>query len=145
MKTTVIFMLLLICCRASAQPKSDDIAGIWLTNGKEPAKIEIYKTDGKYSGRIVWMKNPNEAGQPRTDKNNPDKSKQSQPIVGLIILRNFIFDGKNEWEDGTIYDPENGKTYSSTISLKDKETLKVRGYIGVSLLGRTEIWNRSSL
>ncbi|WP_336518502.1 DUF2147 domain-containing protein [Pollutibacter soli] len=145
MRITFFVALLSFSTSLSAQTTADEILGIWLTAGKEPAKIQIYKTENKFYGKIVWMKNPTEAGVVRTDKNNPDKNKRSQPIVGLQILRSFTFDGKKEWEAGTIYDPENGKTYSCYISLKDKNTLKVRGYIGVSLLGRTEIWSRSSL
>ena len=61
-------------------------------------------------------------------------------IIGLIILKDFKFDDDDEWKSGDIYDPENGKTYSSYTYLKDKNTLKVRGYVGISLLGRTEIW-----
>ena len=80
-----------------------------------------------------------ENGKPLMDKNNPDQAKQGQPVLGLEILNGFEFD-KDEWNDGHIYDPESGKTYSCTLSLKDPHTLKVRGYIGISLLGRTEIW-----
>jgi uncharacterized protein (DUF2147 family) len=62
-------------------------------------------------------------------------------VLGLVILTGFKFD-TDEWSDGDIYDPEKGKTYSCTLSLKDSGTLKVRGYIGISLIGRTEIWTR---
>jgi uncharacterized protein (DUF2147 family) len=73
------------------------------------------------------------------DKNNPDQAKQGQPVLGLEILNGFGFD-KDEWNEGHIYDPESGKTYSCTLSLKDAHTLKVRGYVGISMFGRTEIW-----
>ena len=128
-----------------AQTRSDDIVGVWLTNGKEPAKIQIYKSGEKYYGKIIWLKNPTDNGKSRLDANNPDKSKRIQPIIGLIILKGFKFDGDEEWEDGDIYDPESGDTYSCYLSLKNKNTLKVRGYIGISLFGRTEIWTKSSL
>ena len=116
-----------------------------LTPGKEPAKIEIYKAGEKYYGKIVWLKYPEENGKPRVDTNNPDKTKRSQQIIGLIILRGFKFDGSSEWEDGKIYDPENGKNYSCYLSLKDKNTLKVGGYVGISWPGRTEIWIKTLL
>jgi uncharacterized protein (DUF2147 family) len=127
-----------------AQTKADDIVGIWLTAGNEPAKIQIYKSVEKYYGKIVWLKYPTSNGKQKVDNNNPDKSKQNQPIIGLTILKDFTFD-RDKWEDGTIYDPESGKTYDCNISLKDKSTLKVRGYIGISLFGRTESWTRTSL
>lgn len=128
-----------------AQTKADDIVGIWLTTGKEPAKIQIYKSGEKYFGKIVWLKNATENGVPRFDKNNSDKNKQNQKILGLVILKGFRFDGDDEWEDGEIYDPESGKTYNCYLSLKDINTLKVRGYVGISFLGRTELWTRSNL
>jgi uncharacterized protein (DUF2147 family) len=126
----------------AAQVKADDIVGTWLTSGKEPAKIQIYRSDEKYHGRITWLKYPEKNGKPRLDGNNPDRTKRNTPIIGLVILKGFRFDD-DEWEDGKIYDPESGKTYSSYLTLKDKNSLKVRGYIGISLFGRTEVWTKA--
>lgn len=140
-----VVALLLFGLSAFGQVKADDLIGVWLTSGKEPAKIQIYRSGEKYYGKIVWLKNPFEGGKSRVDARNPDKSKRTQPIVGLIILKGFEFDGGDEWEDGNIYDPESGKTYNCYLSLKDKNNLKVRGYIGISLLGRTEWWTRANL
>ena len=139
------FVLLFLGQAARSQAKADDIVGYWQTKGKNPAKIQIYKTDDRYHGKIVWLTEASENGKPKVDKKNPDLSKRGQPIVGLPILSGFKFDGNDEWEEGKIYDPESGKTYSCYLSLKDKNTLKVRGYIGVSLLGRTEYWTRTML
>ena len=127
------------------QTKADDIIGMWLTAGKEPAKIQIFKSDEKYFGKIIWLKNSMENNKPKVDANNPDKSKHNEPIIGLTILKGFKFDGDDEWEGGQIYDPESGKTYSCYLSLKDKFTLKVRGYAGISWLGRTELWTKTVL
>lgn len=126
-----------------AQVKPDDISGVWQTHGDKPAKVNIYKNGDTYFGKIIFLQFPNENGHPALDKNNPDKAKQSLPILGLEILRGFRFDD-DEWNKGEIYDPESGKTYSCTISMKDPNTLRVRGYIGISLLGRTEIWTRTT-
>jgi len=136
--------LLLVKQNIAAQVKSDDIVGTWLTPGKEPAKILIYKSGEKYFGKIVWLKYPEENGKPRLDNNNPDKARRNNQIIGLVILKGFQFDGVDEWEDGKIYDPENGKTYSCYLSLKDKTTLKVRGYVGISWFGRTETWTKTT-
>ena len=122
----------------------DDIIGVWLTTGKEPAKIQIYKSGDKFYGKIIWLQNPLEGGKQRVDANNPDKSKRNELIIGLVILKGFKFNGDDEWKGGDIYDPENGKSYSSYINLKDKNTLKVRGYVGISLFGRTETWTRTN-
>ena len=126
------------------QVKADDVTGVWLTHGDKPAKIQISRSGDRFEGKIVWLQTPTENGKPKVDKNNPDESKRARPVLGLELLRGFRFD-KDEWNDGQIYDPESGKTYSCTMTLKDSNTLKVRGYIGISLLGRTEVWTRSSL
>ena len=81
------------------------------------------------------------AGKAKIDRENPDKSKRNTPIMGLVFMEGFSFDGKI-WSGGTIYDPDNGKTYKCKITLVNDKKLKVRGYIGVSLIGRTEIWTR---
>lgn len=144
MKYIIAGILLLTMLNATAQTKADDVVGVWLTAGKEPAKIQVYKSGDKYYGKIIWLKYPEKDGKPRTDIKNPDKNKQTRSVIGLVILQHFKFDD-DEWTDGDIYDPESGKTYNCTLSLKEKNILKVRGYIGISLLGRTEIWNRTSL
>lgn len=142
--TSLILSILLLSFSAYAQNKADDITGIWLMGGKEPAKIQVLKSGEKFYGKIIWLKNPTENGKPRVDANNPDKEKRKNSIIGLIILKGFKFDGDEEWKGGDIYDPESGKTYSSYIYLKDKNTLKVRGYVGISLFGRTETWTRTN-
>lgn len=141
---TILALVTMLTIRTYSQNKADDIIGIWLTGGKEPAKILIYKSGEKFYGKITWLKNPTENGKQRVDANNPDETKRSNPIIGLVILTGFKFDGEDEWKGGDIYDPESGKTYSSYIYLKDKNTLKVRGYVGISLFGKTETWTRTN-
>ena len=126
--------------------KASDIEGIWL-NEDTDAHVEIYKNDGKYFGKIIWLRDliDEETGKPKKDKNNPDESLQDQLTLGLKILKDFVFDGDNEWEDGTIYDPKNGKTYSCYMKFEDEDDLnklKIRGYIGISWFGRTTYWTR---
>jgi uncharacterized protein (DUF2147 family) len=140
---TSLIILLAIHPPSLAQVKADDIIGVWLITGKQPAKIQVYKSAGKYYGKITWLKFPSENGKPKIDNNNPAKSKRNQPIIGLLILKGFEFDGDDEWGDGDIYDPESGTTYNCYLSLKDKNTLRVRGYVGISLFGRTELWKRT--
>lgn len=122
--------------------KSDAIVGVW-KNGEGTGMVQIYKKGEKYFGKIVWLKVANDAsGKPRTDFNNPDEKLQSRPLKGLENLRNFVFKGDNKWEDGSIYDPKNGNDYSCEMKLVDENTLEVRGFIGVSLFGRTDVWKR---
>lgn len=139
----VIFQLSAVAI--NAQEFADDIIGVWLTNGKEPAKIQIYKSRDKFYGRIIWLQNPEKDGKPRVDEHNPDEGKRSQQILGLAILNGFKFDKEDkEYSGGKIYDPESGKTYNCQLSLRSRKTLKVRGYVGWSLFGRTELWTRSN-
>lgn len=120
---------------------SDAIVGKWLNSSGE-AHIEISKRGNKFFGKIVWLKaTKDEKGIVKTDLKNPDESLRSRPILGLEILKNFVFEDKR-WTDGTIYDPKSGKNYSCNITLKDNGLLSVRGYVGISLLGRTDVWKR---
>ena len=132
----ILGFLLFVSFTTTAQT---EILGTWLTQDKE-AKVELYKSDGKYYGKIVWLKNPtDEFGKPVTDVENPDKALQSRQLINLVILSDLKFDD-NEWTDGTLYDPEKGSTYDSKIWLEDNKTLKVRGYIG--FLYETETWTK---
>ncbi len=138
------FLLFILLCAISGVGFAQDaIEHIWY-NQEKTAKVQIFKaTDGKYYGKVVWLKEPyNEEGKPKVDKNNPDKAKKSTPLMGLQLLKGFKKDGDNEYTDGTIYDPKNGKTYSCKITRKG-ETLDVRGYVGISLLGRTTTWTKA--
>jgi len=120
---------------------TDDIVGTWL-NEEGTGQVEIFKVGGTYYGKIVWLKVTLDSitGKPRTDKENPDPAERNKPLLGLVNLKGFVFDGKNEWKDGSIYDPKNGKTYNCYMKFDTPERLKIRGYIGVSLLGRTTYW-----
>jgi uncharacterized protein (DUF2147 family) len=131
----------------------DAILGVWATdpdgNGGQ-AHIEIYAVGDHYSGKIVWLEEPlytaededGEEGEPKIDRNNPDPDLQSRPIMGLELMQGFKFDGKGTWKKGTIYDPDNGKTYKCKVRIGGDGELNVRGYIGVSMLGRTSVWTR---
>ncbi|GDX47258.1 MAG: DUF2147 domain-containing protein [Bacteroidota bacterium] len=138
--TTLLICSILFC---KAQDNGDDLIGIWEpSSGK--ARVKIEKIGNKYYGKIVWLKEPLDPvnKQPKVDKNNPDESMRTVPLKGYRLLKDFEFKSKALWEDGTIYDPENGSTYNCTIKMKDKNTLDIRGYIGVSALGRTDVWKR---
>ncbi|HNS17158.1 MAG TPA: DUF2147 domain-containing protein [Bacteroidales bacterium] len=123
--------------------KANDILGFWLNEEKD-ARIEITVTNGRFFGKIVWLEEPNEDnGLPKVDEENPDPALQKRPIMGLEILKDFVFD-KDEWSGGTIYDPDNGKTYKCTVKKGSATVLNIRGYIGKEWmgLGRTTVWTR---
>jgi uncharacterized protein (DUF2147 family) len=141
---TFIFsgFLMVFAATAFAQTEADAIVGVW-ESGNGKARIKIDKANDKFHGRIVWLREPNdEAGKPKLDKNNPEEALRSKPLLGYSMLKGFSYQGEKKWEEGTIYDPESGSTYSCTITMTDENTLDVRGYIGVSLFGRTDVWKR---
>lgn len=135
---TIVLALLLANTSIWAQSK-DPIERLWLSQEKN-AKINIYKgQDGKFYGKIAWIREPLENGQPKMDKNNPNKDLRQQPLMGLVLLKGFKKAHGTTYEDGEIYDPKNGKTYSCKMTMKGN-TLDVRGYMGISLIGRTSVW-----
>ncbi len=120
----------------------DAIVGKWL-NASGEGQIQITKRGDKFFGKLVYLKFPNDdAGKPKVDTKNPDESLRKRPLLNLEILKNFVYEGDQEYEDGTIYDPKSGKTYSCKMTLDGNNKLKVRGYVGISLIGRTEVWTR---
>jgi len=123
--------------------EGDAIVGVW-KNGEGTGMVKIFKNGDKYQGKIVWLKVPNdpETGKPKLDKNHPDEKVRSRPVLGLINTWGFVYKGDKTWDEGNIYDPKNGSTYDCTIRMKDNNTLEVRGYIGISLIGRTDTWTR---
>jgi uncharacterized protein (DUF2147 family) len=141
--TTLLSFLFISISYSQDAAEADRLVGVWEpSHGK--AKVKIDKIGEKYYGKIVWLKIPidPETGEAKVDKNNPDEKLRSTPLRGYRILKDFIYSGKNEWTEGTIYDPENGNTYSCIIKMTDENTLDIRGYIGVSALGRTDVWKR---
>ena len=128
---------------------ADDILGVWFNQDRD-AQIELYKCGAKYCGKIVWLKTPNypdgsadgTPGTPKLDHNNPDVARTKDPIIGLNIVRDFSHDEDDRWTGGTVYDPKNGKTYSGKMTLRSQQQLDLRGYIGISLIGRTTTWTR---
>lgn len=122
---------------------AEAIVGVWEPgNGK--ARVKIDNIDGKFYGRIVWLMEPNDpkTGKPKTDANNSDASMKNVPLRGYRMLKDFQYKGKGIWEEGTIYDPESGNTYTSVITMKDENTLDIRGYVGVKTFGRSDTWRK---
>lgn len=142
MKSIWCALLLLLPALSFAQ-QADAILGNWLNEEKD-AKINIFRTtSGKYAGRLVWIKNAleDDGKTPRKDSKNPDSKLRDRELQNLIILTGFSYDD-GQWEDGKIYDPKSGKTYSSKMKLKNG-SLEIRGYVGVSMLGRTTVWTKA--
>ena len=138
----LIIAFVSIIFSANAQKNADDIVGVWLT-GSGKAHVKIDKFGNYYFGRIVWLKEPlNDLGKPKLDKNNEDVTKLNKTIMGMQLVGGFEWKNDNLWDNGNIYDPENGKTYKCKLDLENLSTMNVRGFIGISLFGRTDIWKR---
>jgi uncharacterized protein (DUF2147 family) len=118
-------------------------AGLWKTfddDGKASGQVQIEEHAGVYSGRVVGIFNPEE--RQKLCESCSDERK-NQPVMGMIILKELTRTGEHEWGGGHILDPKNGKVYRAKITLSaDGNRLDVRGFIGFSLLGRTQSWLR---
>lgn len=101
-------------------------------NSKRDGIIKIFEKSGKYFGKLVWMNIPD-----RYDYKNPDTTMHKQKILGQIILKEMEFNGKDTWENGTIYNSKSGKTYGCKITREPNGNLNFRGYLGISLIGQT--------
>jgi uncharacterized protein (DUF2147 family) len=138
---TVIIALICLALRVVAQVHPEDrITGLWLTEQKD-GKVQIFRTGNTYSGRLVWGNSVlDEHGNPKRDIYNPDPKLRSRTIQGMVMLTGLVYnDGK--WQDGKIYNGLTGKSYSVEITLKGN-SLFLRGYVGIPLLGKTTVWQR---
>lgn len=133
------FFFVLLCTQVGA---SQSILGKWKTiddlSGKEKGIVEIYEKKGVYYARILEILEPENKHRKCSLCHGEDKDK---PLLGLVIISGLKKDG-SEYSGGKVLDPKNGKYYKCYIELEEPDKLKVRGYIGVSLLGRTQYWHR---
>jgi uncharacterized protein (DUF2147 family) len=127
--------LALLCGAASA---ADPAEGLWRTTDGRGV-VEIAACGASLCGRIRALP-PEAAG--KSDTNNPESALRRRPLCGLPILSGFARNGAGQWTDGTIYDPETGKSYDATIAVETEGALELRGYVGMPLFGRTERWTR---
>jgi len=127
---------------ALAEINTQSVEGVWLSaDGTGWIKI-VLGAEGLI-GSIAGS--PDDSGKRKpTDRDdlNPDPALRDRLLLGLIIMDGLTYAGEGKWKNGRIYDPNSGKTYKCKLSLVDENTLELRGYIGISLLGRTETWTR---
>jgi uncharacterized protein (DUF2147 family) len=136
------FLVLVLAPLAAADsPPPAAPLGRWLTESKRGV-IEIYRCGSELCGRLVWMIEPMRGGAPAVDDNNPDPAMRQRRLCGLAMLGGFHADGPDYWEKGWIYDPDSGKTYDATITVKSATMLELRGYIGAPVFGQTQTWTR---
>jgi len=126
-----------ILCRAA---DTGSPVGFWKN---EDATFEIFEDQAKLSGKIIAMRDPQTPeGKDKTDIHNSDPSKRERPIIGLVFMSGFTRKSDTRWDNGTVYDPKTGNTYSGYMELDGPEKIKLRGFIGISLIGRTDVWTR---
>jgi len=136
----LILLVIPIVSPSLAELPDAAIDGVWLS-GDGDGWIEVTRDGEDLLGSVLGSPN-DDPTRARTDVNNPEPSLRNRPLLGLNIFSGFSYDGGGRWSGGTIYDPNSGKTYKCIVTLLDAETLSVRGYIGIALIGRTETWTR---
>ena len=145
MKKLLLFLALMMAGSSLLFSQANKVIGFWLTE-KGTSQVEIYKAeDGKYYGKISWLEEPNENGKPKMDTENPDAALKTRPIHGLNLLKGFEYNQKDkEWEKGSIYDPDNGKTYDCYMWFEgNTDVLHIKGYVlGMKFMGRETTWKR---
>ena len=133
--------LAILLFTATSGADQADAVGRWLS-GDGDGWIDVRIEADRLVGVTAGSPNTREGDPPRLDDLNPDPALRSRSLNGLRILSGLRYDGDNKWSGGTIYDPNSGKTYKCNVTLVDGNTLKLRGYIGFSLFGRTDTWTR---
>ncbi|TGD80477.1 DUF2147 domain-containing protein [Hymenobacter wooponensis] len=145
--TALLTLLLGLLASVAGLGQSSSPVGVWVDDSAN-THIEIFSCGKKeLCGKLVWLRPTSDstatARQPQLDVHNPDAAKRQTPLLHLRILRGLRYNTNDErWEDGEIYDPNNGRTYSCYLRLHSKNRLEVKGYIGFPLLGRSHYWTR---
>ncbi len=131
----------LVLTAMSSTALAADLQGVWLTEGKDAA-LTITNCGGQLCGRIIWLESATDrSGSLRLDQNNPDPAKQTQRVCGLVVISGLKPSGPDTW-DGSVYNPQDGQTYSGNITVLSDKALKVRAYIGLPIFGRSQTWTR---
>lgn len=121
---------------------ADAVLGVWESEHGS-GRIQIYKSDGMYDGKLIWLKDDVDAsGKPKVDINNPSAGLRTQPVKGLEVLSDFSFKNSGVWEGGTVYDPRSGKKYDCKLLMSTNGQLEIRAFKGISLIGKTQVWSR---
>ena len=139
---TLAIVLLLAPSVWAQAPLGVPLQGYWLTeNGK--AIIHFTSCGDKTCGRMVWTDNPrDETGALKLDVQNADAAKRDRPVCGLALMGALVPEGPDAWKDGWIYNPRDGSTYSVEVETVSATELKVRGFLGLSIFGSSQVWTR---
>ncbi len=142
MKKTVLLPAVLalgLARPATAQPLSP--IGVWTNPANKMATFEIFPCGKQLCGRFASVTN-DPATKPRLDALNADPKLRGRSQAGLVFMQHFQPVGDNRWEDGKIHNFDDGKTYSCLLRMERPNELLIKGYIGFSLLGKSQTWTR---
>lgn len=131
---------LFVMSGATRAQSANGIEGLWLTQNERAAiSIEACEDGASLCGKIAWIID----GGMQVDEKNEDTALRARPLCGLRILYGF-HQGKepNEWLDGKIYKADDGDVYNASVTLVDTNRLRLRGYVGIPLFGKTQMWKR---
>jgi len=122
---------------AAADAQAKQILGRWLTETRDGI-IEIsLAADGTYQGQLIGGDQPK-----RVDTNNPDAARRSELLLGQVILLRLSYKGQAQWSGGSVYDPNSGRYYRCSVEMLDADHLRLHGFVGISILGRSQVWTR---
>lgn len=141
----IALAIILTTIPAFTQNKAEKLCGVYLVIEKsEISKVKVTRmSNGNFEGKIIWMKNPNfEDGTPKTDVMNPDPKLQNTPADKIVLLHNFKYNTKDDEWSGEIYNPVEGKLYKAYAAFESEKKLKVRGYVGLPIFGRSMYWTK---
>lgn len=137
-----LLILFALFAATPAIAQSPTPVGVWL-HPNQRIQVEIAPCGDRLCGRLIWFKWPNDAqGLPLVDLKNPAPALRSRPLLGLQILEGLRRTGDRTWEDGRIYNPDDGTLYRTTMSLQDDGSMRVRAFVLLPIFGQTLIWTR---
>ena len=132
-------MALVLPHSASADAGADAIAGTWLTDGAD-SKVEIVRSGSQYSGKIVWLKDPERDGKPLRDANNGNTALRDRPMMGIEVLSGFSYGSNGVWSGGSVYSPRKGRSYPAELSLARDGRLDIKVKDGI--FSKHVYWSR---
>ncbi len=144
MRMLALLSVLFFFRPADTNTISDQIVGRWMSEQKDLA-VEVYKVKDHYAGKVVWFDCSKPGTPPMAqhfDTENPNPKLRSRPWLGMNVLNDLKFNGTDEWNSGTVYDPNSGRTYRTVVRMASSKSIVVRGYWGIELLGKNMRFNK---
>jgi uncharacterized protein (DUF2147 family) len=140
----IAICILMMIAISPAIISAQSITGLWQTvseDGVAKSEVRIWKSGDEYMGRVaeIYRKDKRDARCTECDRDDP---RYNEKVLGMTIIKGLEKTGENMWENGTILDPQNGNVYKCKMRINDDGDLVVRGFVGISLVGRSQTWKR---